>query len=237
LSATADYPLPILPQKKKHLRKQVKLCKRIGTKNLKKKYRPPNKIKKQANTKMKFIEKNTPKNCKPIQIMFIFYALFLIWAILFKFHLPFIGDGTERVINLEPFKANTVAEKRFNLLIFVPLGFYISAVSPKWALLKGLFLALATSTAFEGLQYLLAIGRSDITDVILNTVGGVFGVLFFYILVALCRKNSKIPLILSSVAISCICFGVIVIVLLHNKIGDIHSFEIYDNIETFLGLT
>lgn len=108
-------------------------------------------------------------------VMFAVYLLFLVWAVLWKCRVPFIG-GTKRVINLIPFSGNAGYEKLFNFVLFVPLGFYIAAIAKRRGIIKQIFMVLAVSLVFEITQYALAIGSSDITDIILNTLGGILGI-------------------------------------------------------------
>ncbi|MDR1796603.1 MAG: VanZ family protein [Clostridiales Family XIII bacterium] len=68
-----------------------------------------------------------------ILCMVIFYLLFLIWAILWKCSTPFVGDGSERAINLLPLRGNTMWEMQFNVAIFMPFGFYLAAWVREWS--------------------------------------------------------------------------------------------------------
>ena len=123
-------------------------------------------------------------------VMFAVYLLFLVWAVLWKCRVPFIG-GTERIINLIPFSSNAGYEQLFNLVLFVPLGFYISAIAKKYGVIKQIFTVLAVSLVFEILQYTLAIGSSDTTDLILNTLGGASGIVGFFLLKKLSGKHTN----------------------------------------------
>jgi glycopeptide antibiotics resistance protein len=122
-------------------------------------------------------------------VMLAVYLLFLIWAILWKCRVPFIG-GTERVINLIPFSGNSGYEILFNLVLFVPLGFYVASVVKIHGVIKQILTVLAVSLVFEILQYLLAVGSSDITDLILNTLGGASGIIGFFMLKMLSGKHT-----------------------------------------------
>ncbi|MDR1034073.1 MAG: VanZ family protein [Bifidobacteriaceae bacterium] len=144
-----------------------------------------------------------------IYALFAFYLFVLTWAILWKFNVPYIGDGTERVINMIPFHANSDSEMRFNVFIFIPFGFYISAITSKPAVDKQILITFLTSTAFEALQYILAIGRSDITDIILNTFGGIIGILAFSLTTALFGKRTCEALLILSIIITALCLLVV----------------------------
>jgi glycopeptide antibiotics resistance protein len=117
------------------------------------------------------------------------YLLFLIWAILWKCRMPYIG-GEDRIINLMPFRGNAGYEKFFNLFIFAPLGFYLSASMRKQGVFGRIATLLAVSLTFEILQFALSIGRSDITDLLLNTLGGVIGICGFIAAAKLFGKHA-----------------------------------------------
>jgi glycopeptide antibiotics resistance protein len=113
-------------------------------------------------------------------VLFAIYGALLVGIILFKF--PFNYDLTEngRELNLIPF-AGSFSSHRFglsevveNVLIFAPLGLYLTMVF-RWSFGRRLIVVVAVSVVFEALQYAFAIGRSDITDVIENTGGGMLG--------------------------------------------------------------
>lgn len=110
------------------------------------------------------------------------YLLFLVWGILWKCGIPYIGDGSLRVINLLPFNGNTRWEMQFNLAVFMPFGFFLSAVKPKRTKAWLILITLLASFVLEIVQYILAVGRSDVTDILLNTLGGAVGIGTFYAL-------------------------------------------------------
>jgi glycopeptide antibiotics resistance protein len=123
--------------------------------------------------------------------MGIAYLLFLTWAILWKCGALFIGDGAERTINLLPFNNNTTWEMQFNIAVFIPFGFYLSAYKQKMKFVMLIVVTLFVSFALEAVQFALAIGRSDITDLLLNTLGGMIGIAGFSILSRLFGKNGR----------------------------------------------
>lgn len=116
-------------------------------------------------------------------VLFVVYLALLVGVILFK--LPFQYQLTEsgRELNLVPF-AGTFADRRGfgigdvieNVLVFVPLGVYLSLLRRRWSVGRRAVIIVATSVAFETIQFAFGIGRSDITDVLCNTVGGGIGI-------------------------------------------------------------
>ena len=64
--------------------------------------------------------------------------------------------------------------------------------SIKNSILYGLILSII----YESLQYIFAIGATDITDIITNTIVAVLGALSYYILLKVFKNQSKINNIL-----------------------------------------
>ena len=81
-----------------------------------------------------------------------------------------------------------------NIYLFMPLGLLLPLVCRKanniWIIL---FLSFILSIFFEAAQFALASGSSDIDDVILNTVGGMSGLLLFR-LIRIFSKNESLQL-------------------------------------------
>ncbi|GHU49423.1 VanZ family protein [Clostridia bacterium] len=123
--------------------------------------------------------------------MSIAFFLFLVWAILWKCGVPYIGDGTLRTVNLLPFRNNAWWELQFNIAIFLPCGFYLSAVKSEWSLLKRVTATLFISFTLEVIQFVLAIGYSDVTDLLMNTLGGIMGIAVFFVVSRLSGKKGR----------------------------------------------
>ena len=116
-------------------------------------------------------------------VLFAVYLLALTWLILFKlqFSIPDRKEG--RIVNLIPllgsFDDNGVirfSEIRNNILAFIPLGIYICMLKAKWPFVKKLLAISGLTFVFEAIQFIFAIGRADITDVLSNTLGGIIGI-------------------------------------------------------------
>ncbi len=134
--------------------------------------------------------------------LFMVYILLLTGIILFK--LPFysekISDGL-RVINLIPFQGSfdkngviLFSEIIYNILLFIPFGIYICMLQSKWPLLKKTLPVIGLSLTFEVIQFIFAIGRSDITDVLDNMLGGVIGI-GIYVLLSKIIKNRTVKVV------------------------------------------
>ena len=145
------------------------------------------------------------------------YILLLIGVILFK--LPFNSAGTERirVINLIPlygsFDDNGVilfSEITYNILLFIPLGIYICMLKSGWPFMKKALMIIGLSLTFEVIQFIFAIGRTDITDILSNTLGGIIGIGIYALLFKTFKiKTVKIVNVLMLTITICVvlCFA------------------------------
>lgn len=123
-----------------------------------------------------------------VRISFVLYIFLLTWIIVFKFRINIRNLRYLSAINLIPFKENDLKEILINIFLFIPYGMYLRELTKKKSLTVGIIILI--SFIFEVLQYILHIGISDITDVMMNTLGGMVGILLISILEKK-RKNSK----------------------------------------------
>jgi glycopeptide antibiotics resistance protein len=126
-----------------------------------------------------------------LSLLFGVYLALLAWTVLWKLHVPFVGRDDMREIKLVPFVpadgfgSSASFEVAMNVLIFVPFGVYLALLVPAVAVWRVAGLSAAASLALEAAQFVLASGSSDLTDVIVNTAGGVVG----WSLLALARRR------------------------------------------------
>jgi glycopeptide antibiotics resistance protein len=155
-------------------------------------------------------------------ILFVIYALLLVGIILFKF--PFNYELTEngRELNLIPF-AGSFASHRFgasevleNALIFAPLGLYLSMVF-RWSFGRRVLVIAAVSVLFEAIQYAFAIGRSDITDVIENTAGGIVGIGIYVLANRLLRARANRVLTILALVVTVLAVAFFAYLRAHSK--------------------
>lgn len=121
------------------------------------------------------------KDKKILMISFILYLILLTWIVIFKckFQIGFLGYRSS--VNFIPFKNNNVSinginETIINLMLFIPMGIYLKILL-KNKLNIQIISIIVISCMFEILQYVLKMGISDITDVIMNTIGGLIGIM------------------------------------------------------------
>lgn len=127
-------------------------------------------------------------------LIFIAYAFVAIKVILFKtiplsalFHSGIMP--ALRSVNIIPFHTiidfftsenidmgRALANIGGNIAIFVPLGIFVTYATHNKSLRISLLYLLLTSFALEVIQYVFALGSSDIDDILLNFTGGAIGV-------------------------------------------------------------
>lgn len=132
---------------------------------------------------------NIKRQQKLTIVLYIIYLFLLTWLVLFKFQTNFNNLSRFRNINLIPFRGSMIVNGKiylreiiYNILVFVPMGIFISIRKPDWLLIKKVMVCFCISLLFEVLQYVFAIGASDITDLIGNTLGSIMGIGLFAIL-------------------------------------------------------
>jgi glycopeptide antibiotics resistance protein len=122
-----------------------------------------------------------------------------------------------RSVNLIPFNEplisngkTDVSEIILNVMIFIPLGIYAEALFGRWVFGKKLFLVFLVSLIIEGLQYILAIGAFDITDIITNVLGGIIGVMIFKVIGYVFKDSIKAQKFMNIIA----AIGTVLMILL-----------------------
>ena len=134
------------------------------------------------------------------RILFAVYFLILVWILLFKMSFSLDELYKNRSINLIPFMGSVVVNGRIyineiidNILVFIPLGIYICMLKEDWSILRKISVGFFVSLGIEVLQFILAIGATDITDLLGNTLGGILGIGVFYLFSKLFKnKTNKI---------------------------------------------
>ena len=125
--------------------------------------------------------------------LFVVYLVLLTWIILWKLEVPWIGEAAlrPRPIKLIPFVAAGDAgasqpiEIVINLLLFLPFGLYLGVLAPRWRWWAAAAAFAGASLILETTQHLISVGSFDITDVIVNTAGGMLGL---GLLALMCRR-------------------------------------------------
>ena len=85
-----------------------------------------------------------------------------------------------------------------NVLVFIPFGLLLGVNFERLDLRRKLLVVFVFSLTAEVIQYVLAIGVSDITDVITNTLGGLLGLMAYDLARRHIRKESLDRLIVTA---------------------------------------
>lgn len=126
----------------------------------------------------------------------IFYLIALVWIIIFKLQFSFESLPHMRNINFIPFSQSVIINGKIDLseiiqnaLVFMPFGVFIRVQWEEKTLLKQFLPIICTSLIFEVIQFMFAIGASDITDIISNSIGGIIGIIIAIFLSKVSRKG------------------------------------------------
>ena len=151
------------------------------------------------------------KNSKQKKItigLFMVYFLILTWMILFKMSFSFQDLVGFRSINLIPYYDSTIVngsigitEIIYNIIVFIPFGIYICMINDNWSVLKKIIFIAGVSLTYEILQFIFAIGATDITDLIGNTFGGIIGITIYFVISKLFKSNQKMNKVLNTIAL------------------------------------
>lgn len=164
------------------------------------------------------MEKNKNNQVKLTFGLFIVYFSVLIWIILFKMQFSFNDLPHFRGLNLIPFAGSVIKNNQLdyseiilNMVVFIPFGLYLSMIKLNWSFWKKIIHIAGVSLLFELLQFLFAIGGTDITDLISNTLGGAVGIGFYIVFSKILKeKTNKILNILALIGtISIVLLGLL----------------------------
>ena len=179
-------------------------------------------------------------------ILFCIYILLLIWIVLFKcniylsitngyfefktltlkerfdyYLIPFIdyinNDSTQTFIKFK--------DGILNVIVFIPLGLYLSFFIKNNKFIKVIFYTFLISLLFEIIQLFSLLGSFQTEDLILNLVAGLLGYIIYKIIYK--EKNIKVLNILSL-----ICIIILTPILIYGVINTINMIDVYINVIT-----
>ena len=158
-----------------------------------------------------------------VPLLFAIYMVLLVWIIVFKLQFSISELDTFRSINLIPFYYDNEVGVRFhltevleNIAIFAPLGIYLCMLKHEPRFFIKMMFILGTSLALEVLHYIFAIGRSDITDLLANTCGGILGIVIYLVLAKLFRSRNranKVIIVIASIVTVLVTGGLAVLLI------------------------
>lgn len=153
----------------------------------------------------------------------LFYLVFLFY-IFVLFLLLFMRGHAFHSVNIIPFhtirgyihdtgtilSSIAITNLLGNIVLFVPLGVYVTLFDRNKGFLKNILLILLLSTCVEIIQYIFYLGVSDVDDVILNGLGGFVGIAFYKFLLFILKDVQKvryaIEIIAPIIGVASICF-------------------------------
>lgn len=127
------------------------------------------------------------------KILFVLYVLFMIYFLLFSDWYGRTGASEDYRYNLVLFTEirrfcreweilgweSVFMNLAGNVLVFVPFGFFMSLAreNPNFFAVTGF--SLSFSFLVEVFQFFTRVGSFDVDDLLLNTIGGLLGYIFF----------------------------------------------------------
>lgn len=135
------------------------------------------------------VSKQTELRQEVLMHVLFLYILLVIGLTLSPFQINFTNPGKN--INLIPFveslkmwRGARLSTSLYNLvgnfLMLMPFGFLLPKIYPDWRKMRVIFfVSLGFSLLIECMQFATASRVFDIDDIILNTLGGVFGYMIF----------------------------------------------------------
>lgn len=134
------------------------------------------------------------------KLLFVLYIAFLLYFLIYSDWYGRTGAMSTYHYNLVPFREigrfwnnkeilgwSSVTNLLGNILIFVPFGFFMPMASRYRNFFLTMGYSFGLSLFVEAFQLVTRVGRFDVDDMILNTVGGVLGYIAFVICNAIRR--------------------------------------------------
>ncbi len=170
--------------------------------------------------------KKKGKNKCLVLFLFAVYMVLLVWIIIFKLQFSISELDTVRKINLIPFSYDKESGTGFhlkevleNVAIFVPFGIYLSMLKSSSRSEKiNIFLVISASLILEVTQYILAVGRTDVTDLLTNTCGGIIGIFLYWLAIKIFGSRKRIDFIITILAtiVTIVIVGMLALLLVAN---------------------
>lgn len=136
----------------------------------------------------------------------LYSVMILYFLILFVILFQKKSIGSFQSINLIPFctiieylfpvniisKSFALSNLLGNIVIFVPLGIYIMLINRNKSIVVNTIITAFISIFVEVVQFIFRLGVTDIDDVILNTIGGLVGIILFQVIHLIFKSNTKL---------------------------------------------
>lgn len=152
--------------------------------------------------------------------LMIIYLIVLCWILILKLGVEF-SYMNERRFNVVPFRefftptlavdwGGTIA----NVIIFIPLGVYVGVLFRLWSFKGKIIFCFMTSLVIEAIQFALAVGAFDITDIITNTFGGVIGLILFKVIAGISGSANRAQRLINVIATIATVLMVVLLIML-----------------------
>ena len=157
----------------------------------------------------------------------IFYLLLLFEVLIWRG-----GQGYRTGINLIPFRSIAEGINHFdgiryhlvdmqvwgNVLMFIPAGIYLMLLRTKRSMPKTFLTIFIFSLTVEIIQFIFGLGASDIDDVILNSLGGVIGIIIYHFMVKIfkTKERARNAIAYTSIFVGLSLFVLIIILFIAN---------------------
>lgn len=160
-----------------------------------------------------------------MKILLFIYIAILTWIILFKMQFNFNFLPYIRSINLIPFGDSTIVNGRIdfseivnNVIAFIPFGVFLGIIWKNKNIVIKLIPILTLTLTYEVMQYILHIGATDITDILMNTLGGIIGTIVMSLIYKVFKNEEKVNKILNILAIICsiLIIGFVLVLIIFN---------------------
>ncbi|WP_312354218.1 VanZ family protein [Aminipila sp.] len=149
---------------------------------------------------MRIKEQNQKKYLFHNVVLYLVFAFYLLILFLLLFH----KANSFRSVNLIPlfsitrYLSNDVLLHAFalsnilgNIVLFLPLGVYLTLFNRNKNIVINTFLIVVISIMVEIIQYIFKVGATDIDDVILNGIGGLIGIIIYKILELIFKGKTR----------------------------------------------
>lgn len=118
------------------------------------------------------------ETAKLSRFLYLIFGCFLA-AVFSAVGVPSISDLTFDIsLNLIPFYGMSIEESLLNVVLFVPLGFFLPILSKKFRSIKTAILTGISLSLFIEIVQIFTLRTTDINDLITNTLGTLLGYLF-----------------------------------------------------------
>jgi glycopeptide antibiotics resistance protein len=95
-----------------------------------------------------------------------------------------------------------------NIILFMPLGVYLQLLKKDKRISISMGIVFLISLLVEMFQFIFGIGATDIDDIILNSLGGLIGILVYKVLLLIFKDEEKVRLTIVVIGLIVILFAI-----------------------------